>query len=127
MVSEAYACICTGVSAALRIGLHVSSSAFQNRISKDELTKRRVVFAVLYSLDTGMSSMLGMPNILRDADPDQIVAVPEPELADEGANFVQVHPHAPVSETILSTKLYRILVRDEGLLVVNQSNLASSY
>lgn len=110
MISKAYACICTAVSSAMRIGLHVSSSAFRNTMSKEELTRRRRVFAVLKITDTIISSVLGTPNILRDADPDQMIPVPEEHLGDEGASLVQSQPMSPLTEMIISAKLYRILV-----------------
>lgn len=121
MISKAYACICTAASAALRMGLHVSSSALRQKLSKAELSKRRRVFAILNIIDTIVSSVLGMPKILQHADADQIIPVPEEDLPDEGRSLVDEHPMSPVAETIISAKLFRILVStltfgDPGIL-----------
>lgn len=110
MISKAYGCVCTGISAALRMGLHVSSSALVNRLSRNELTRRRRVFSVLNLTAVVIASVLGMPNLLRDADESQLLPLDEDSLADEGAYYMETHPSSPISSTIRSAKLYRILV-----------------
>ena len=47
MISRAYECICTAVSAAMRLGLHVSDSTTGIMLSVTERTRRRRVFATL--------------------------------------------------------------------------------
>ncbi|KAK4612288.1 hypothetical protein CLAFUW4_12869 [Fulvia fulva] len=108
MISKAYTCICTAVNFSMRLGLHVSGASLASKFQNSELTDRRRVFAVLNLLDTYMSCILGLPNILRDADPSQIVPAPEEEMEDEGTDFVARNPFTPLSETILSAKLFRI-------------------
>ena len=110
MASKAYTIICVGASAALRLGLHVSSSTFRQRLSAYQLTQRRRTFAVLNMMDIVISSTLGMPNILRDADAEQLLPVPLEHSKDDGAAFVLANPLSPVAETILSCRIYRILV-----------------
>jgi hypothetical protein len=55
---------------------------------EEELTRRRRLFAVLKITGTVIYSVLGMPNILRDADPNQMIPVPEEHLGDGGASLV---------------------------------------
>lgn len=108
MMSMAYGYICAGVTAAMRMGLHVSSSSMRGRFTPAELTERRQVFGVLNMMDTYISSILGMPNILRDADPDAIVPAPEEEMHDLGRTWSLANPLSPVSETLLNAKLFGI-------------------
>lgn len=111
MMSMAYSYCCAGVTASMRMGLHISSSAMRNKFSAAELTERRQVFGVLNLVDTYLSSVLGMPNILRDADPDATIPAPEAEMHDLGRSWSLNNPLSPVSETILNAKLYRIQAR----------------
>ncbi|KAK4497130.1 hypothetical protein PRZ48_011580 [Zasmidium cellare] len=108
MMSMAYGYICAGVTAAMRMGLHVSSTSLRNKFTPAELTERRQVFGVLTMMDTYISSILGMPNILRDADPDAIVPAPEEEMHDLGRAWSLANPLSPVSETLLNAKLFAI-------------------
>ncbi len=110
MMSKAYGLICTGISAALRMGLHVSSSALGDRLSKDDLTRRRRVFAVLNITAVILASVLGLPNLLRDVDGSQVLPLAEDDLADEGQSYIAANPSSPISATIRSAKLFRILV-----------------
>ena len=82
MASKAYNFICIGIGAALRMGLHVYSPSMRNRFSAKELTTRRQVFGVLHWTQIALSSMLGMPLLLRDVAAEQTCAVPEDELYD---------------------------------------------
>lgn len=116
MLSKAYAHICTGVAAALRMGLHVSSSSLGHGhgFSKEDLFRRRQVFSVLNMMDTYLSSILGMPKILHSADTDQTIPLREEDVADQGRSFVSENPHTPISETILCTTVYGILAKVIG-------------
>lgn len=110
MVSKAHACITVGVSAALRMGLHVSASTSATSLSSEELTRRRRVLAVLNINSVMIESVLGMPHMLRDAEQSQLLPVPEEDAADEGRRFLDANPLSPFSATVYSAKLYRILV-----------------
>lgn len=137
MISMAYGYICAGVTAAMRMGLHVSGSSMASRFSAAELTERRQVFGVLNMIDTYVSSVLGMPNILRDADPDATIPAPEEEMHDLGSSWSLNNPLSPVSETILNAKLFRIQARilqenfpasqrptnDEGKYEINEEQI----
>lgn len=109
MASKAHTLICMGIAAALRMGLHVSSSSIRQQYSSYELTERRRVFAVLYFTQVYLSSVLGVPLLLKDPDPQQTIAVPEEDLHDQGESLVSKEPLSPVSATILTCKLMQVL------------------
>lgn len=108
MVSKAYNFLCIGVGAALRMGLHVYSASTREQFTVDELSQRRQVFAVLYHTQAYLASVLGMPLILKDADPEQMIALPEEDLHDDGKSLTTRHPYSPLSNTIRLGKLFRI-------------------
>lgn len=121
MVSNAYARTSTGVAAALRMGLHISSSSLgrEQGFADELLFRRRQVFAVLFAMHGYLASILGVPMLLRDTDPEQIIPVREADLSDKGRSFVKNNPHSPEAETIIATKVFAILAK----LTVNRHSL----
>lgn len=109
MASKAYGAISIAVAAALRMGLHVYSPAMRERFSAYELTQRRNVFSNLNFTQCYLSSMLGMPMLLQNADPEQLIPVPEDDLPDRGRSLVLRQPTTPVAATILLCRLGTIL------------------
>lgn len=120
MMSKAYSHICTGVVAALRMGLHVSGSLLDASFSPDEMLQRRRVFSTLNMMDTYMSSLLGLPKMLNRADPKQRLGLRREDLVDNGRNFVQQNPTTSAAETLLGQKLMIVLAR------INKSRYASA-
>ena len=114
ILSKAYARLCAGTAAALRMGLHVSSPALRAAFSNDELFQRRRVFATLNMMDTYFSSVLGMPKILRDADFEQTLGLREEDLADEGQRFILQDPTSHFADAVLCQKLNNIIAKILG-------------
>lgn len=108
-MSKAYAAISIGVGAALRMGLHVYSQGIREQFSPHELFQRRKVFAILNFTQCYLSSMLGMPMLIQNADPEQLLPVPEDHIWDQGRNLVIQQPTSPVANTILLCKLGLVL------------------
>lgn len=111
MISKAYSHICIGISTALRMGLHVTGQPMRLSFTTEELFQRRKVFATLNMMDIYLSSLLGMPNILKDADLEQTLSLPDDELHDGGASFIRENPTSAVAETILCQKINLILAK----------------
>lgn len=109
MISKAYSHICVGIAAALRMGLHTFSPALRSTFSTDELFERRKVFATLNMMAMYLSSSLGMPNILKDADVEQSLGLRDEDLVDEGAGYVSRNPTSPLAETVICQKINNIL------------------
>ncbi|QIW96677.1 hypothetical protein AMS68_002195 [Peltaster fructicola] len=109
MASKAHTIICMGIAAALRMGLHVSSATLREQYSAHELTQRRTVFAVLNFTQVYLSSVLGMPLLLKEPDPMQRISVPEEEMHDQGDSLVTKQPLSPVVATILMCRLLQVL------------------
>ena len=108
ITSEAYLRVCCGISASLKMGLHVSSRTLrtlQYNLSDEELFQRRRVFAVLHCMDAYMSSALGMPMMVKDAEHSETLGVREEDLADEGRSLVQQEPNSYLATTVLCQKL----------------------
>lgn len=120
MISKAYSHVCTGIAAALRMGLHASGPIFYASFSHEELLQRRRVFATLNMMDTYLSSLLGLPKMVKNAAPEQILGLRQEDLADEGQRFILQNPTTPAAETILCQKLNNILAR------VNDSRFCSN-
>lgn len=111
MMSKAYSLICTGAATALRMGLHVSSPALRSAFSSDELLQRRRVFATLNMADTYLSSLLGLPKILRYADQEQTLGLRDEDMLDGGRAFIMRNPTELSAESVLCQKLNNILAR----------------
>lgn len=109
MISKAYSHICIGISTALRMGLHVTGQQMRLSFSAEELFHRRKVFATLNMMDIYLSSLLGMPNILKDADVEQTLSLAEEDLHDVGASFIGQNPTSPLAETIQCQKINLII------------------
>ena len=62
-------------------------------------------------MDSYLSSLLGMPNILKDADVEQSVALRNEDLNDEGNTFITQNPTSPLTETILCQKINHIVAK----------------
>lgn len=108
MASKAYNFMCMGIGSALRMGLHVYSESIRKQFTPHELTQRRRVFAVLNYTQAYLASVLGMPFLVKDADPEQILAVPEEDLHDEGKSLMLNQPVSRLASTIHLCKLFRI-------------------
>ncbi|KAK9364638.1 hypothetical protein V1509DRAFT_613298 [Lipomyces kononenkoae] len=109
MVSRAHSCISSGVSAAIRMGLHTSGSQHFTLFSRDEMFQRRRVFAVLNMMNTYLSSLLGLPKILKGADTGSTLGLYNEDLPDKGRNFVLRDPTEPSADAVLCQKLNNIL------------------
>lgn len=71
MLSQAHTRLSIGASWALQMGLHVKNPACGTQeVDADFAFRRRQVFAVLYAMDTYVSSFLGLPKLLSHADAD---------------------------------------------------------
>ncbi|KAJ8097200.1 hypothetical protein POJ06DRAFT_262741 [Lipomyces tetrasporus] len=109
MVSKAHTCISAGVSAALRMGLHTSGSQGLALFSRDEIFQHRRVFAVLNMMNTYLSSLLGLPKILKGADTGSTLGLYDEDLPDQGRTYVLQNPTDPSADAVLCQKLNNIL------------------
>lgn len=111
MISKAYSQICIGVAIALRLGLHTTSSAVGAKFSTDELFERRKVFATLNMMEVYLSSLLGLPLILKDADANQKLGLRDEDLTDEGRSYVLRDASSPLAQTVLCQRVNQILAK----------------
>lgn len=111
MISTAYSQICIGVAIALRLGLHSSSPAIRAAFSKEELFERRKVFATLNMMEIYLSSLLGLPFILKDGDLDQTLGLPDHDLENEGRLYVVQNVNSPLAQTVMCQRINRIMAK----------------
>jgi hypothetical protein len=143
MVSKAYAHLCSGTAAALRMGLHISSLHNQNGVSEEALFRRRQVFSVsrnsseasfrltqrqvLYAMDTYIASVLGMPKLLRDADVEQLLPLRKNDILDQGRSWMQQNLQTPEAETLLHLGILRVMAKiNMGRYPTNKVQLNNS-
>lgn len=111
MVSQAYSRIALGITAAVRMGLHTSNNALAAHFTKEQLFQRRKVFAVINMMDTYLSSILGLPKMLKGIDCRNLIALPDPGPENADQIFIQGNPTSPITESILCQKLNIVLAR----------------
>lgn len=111
MISKAYSHMCIGVATALRMGLHVSTTAMNTCFTPDELYQRRKVFATLHMMNVYLSSLLGMRNLLSGVDEERTLSLPDEDLSDRGQSFIARSPTTSLAETVLCQKLNNIVAR----------------
>lgn len=110
MISDAHSLLVTGISAAIRMGMHVSDPG-PGFFSAEELLQRRRVFAVMNMMDTYLASLLGLPKVVNNADFEQTIGLSDEDLPDLGHDFILRHPTDPVAEAALCQKLSIILAK----------------
>ncbi|KAH7308595.1 hypothetical protein B0I35DRAFT_442267 [Stachybotrys elegans] len=111
MLSKAYTRLSIGVATALRIGLHVSSPSLGPglQLPAEHMFRRRQVFSLLFSIDTYLASMLGLPKLFQQVDTNQVLPLRDQDLHDRGMSFVRQNPHTPEAETLVACRILGIL------------------
>ncbi|KAK9252737.1 hypothetical protein V1507DRAFT_504786 [Lipomyces tetrasporus] len=88
------------------MGLHTSGS---QGFPRDERFQHRRIFGVLNMMKTYLSSLLGLPKILKGADTLLTLGLHDEDLPDQGRNFVLQNSTDPSADAVLCQKLNNIL------------------
>lgn len=106
--SDAHAALSVAISAAMHMGIHLDDTPLQSSFSDDELYNRRRVLASISATETSIAFSLGLPRMLRTADPKQVLGLRKEDLMDEGNAMIARDVTTPEAETVLNQKLSRI-------------------
>jgi len=97
MMSTCYSYICMAVAAGLQMGLFADAAS--KDLPDDDRLVRRKIAAVLYMMDTYVTTALGLPRTLRDMEPDRALpCLEKPESI-----------HHPMFGTYAHSRLIQIL------------------
>ncbi|KAI7228304.1 hypothetical protein KC330_g7982 [Hortaea werneckii] len=97
MMSTCYSYICMAVAASLQMGLFTESAS--KDLPESEKHVRRRIAAVLYMMDTYVTTALGLPRTLRDMEPDRALPTLTPPTSI----------HDPMFGTYAHSRLIQIL------------------
>lgn len=97
MMSTCYSYICMAVAASLQMGLFTESAS--KDLPDAEKDVRRRIAAVLYMMDTYVTTALGLPRTLRDMEPDRALPTLMPPASI----------HDPMFGTYAHSRLIQIL------------------
>lgn len=111
MLSRAYSHVSLGICTALRIGLHVTGQQIRLLFPPYQLFYRQRVFAILNMMDTHLSSLLGLPTILKVKVIERTLSFSGSELYDNEESTstaaVQCHKINLIIAKILDSR-YRV-------------------
>lgn len=109
MVTRSYSTMCAATAAALRMGLHRSITGHHFSPAEQETRKR--VFWVLRTMDTYLTSMLGLPKTLSEEDIDQEL----PNDVDDSLLASELTPNEPrttlMSPVVAHIRLVQVMSR----------------
>lgn len=93
MMSACYSYTCVAIASALRMGLHRSQASKDLTMVENECRKR--IFWVLRTMDTNVTTMLGLPRTLSDEDIDQEIPldIDDEPMTDDIFQSLPGKPH----------------------------------
>lgn len=93
MMSACYSYTCVAIASALRMGLHRSQAFKDLTLVENECRKR--IFWVLRTMDTNVTTMLGLPRTLCDEDIDQELPleIDDESITDQVLQSPAAEPH----------------------------------
>ncbi len=112
MMSACYSYTCVAIASALRMGLHRSQASKDLSLAENESRKR--IFWVLRTMDTNVTTMLGLPRTLSDEDIDQELPLNIDDESMNGHTFQSTpadHPTSTMAASNAHIKLVMIVAK----------------
>ena len=106
MMSACYSYTCVAIASALRMGLHRSQAPKNMTPVQNECRKR--IFWVLRTMDTNITTMLGLPRTLSDEDIDQELPldIDDESISDHEAHWQPADPHILLVQIVAKVVKY---------------------